>query len=70
MGTMDEASLRALMTEVANGEVAPDQAVHRLRRLPFADLGFRPDRPPIATCARAFPRPSTDRARPPPTVGR
>ncbi len=37
---MDEASLRALMTEVANGEVAPDQAVHRLRRLPFADLGF------------------------------
>ncbi len=37
---MDEAALRALLSDVASGIVAPDAAVARLRRLPFADLGF------------------------------
>jgi NCAIR mutase (PurE)-related protein len=37
---MDEATLRALLDDVRSGAVEPDQAVHRLRRLPFADLGF------------------------------
>ena len=37
---MDEAALRELLDGVRSGEVAPDDAVRRLRRLPFADLGF------------------------------
>ncbi|CAN5718394.1 nickel pincer cofactor biosynthesis protein LarB [soil metagenome] len=37
---MDEAALRELLGDVAGGRVAPDEAVTRLRRLPFADLGF------------------------------
>jgi NCAIR mutase (PurE)-related protein len=37
---MDEAALTALLAGVADGSVGPDEAVHRLRRLPFADLGF------------------------------
>ncbi|QYG93645.1 nickel pincer cofactor biosynthesis protein LarB [Iamia sp. SCSIO 61187] len=37
---MDETALRALVAAVAAGEVGPDEAVSRLRRLPFADLGF------------------------------
>lgn len=37
---MDVSSLRALLREVASGECAPDDAVRRLRRLPYADLGF------------------------------
>ena len=37
---MDEASLRELLEGVATRAVAPDDAVRRLRRLPFADLGF------------------------------
>jgi hypothetical protein len=37
---MDEPALRALVAAVATGEVGPDEAVSRLRRLPFADLGF------------------------------
>lgn len=37
---MDEAGLRALLDGVADGTVAPDAAVARLRRLPYADLGF------------------------------
>src|SRR5688500_8575210 len=37
---MDETALRALVAAVATGEVGPDEAVTRLRRLPFADLGF------------------------------
>jgi len=36
---MDEAALRALIDAVRVGELAPDDAVARLRRLPFADLG-------------------------------
>jgi hypothetical protein len=37
---MDVSSLRTLVEQVASGEVAPDDAVRQLRRLPFADLGF------------------------------
>jgi NCAIR mutase (PurE)-related protein len=37
---MDEPTLRALLHDVATGQVAPDEAVRRLERLPFADLGF------------------------------
>lgn len=36
---MDEASLRALLTDVRDGRLAADDAVRVLRRLPFADLG-------------------------------
>jgi pyridinium-3,5-biscarboxylic acid mononucleotide synthase len=39
-GAVDEAGLRALIAEVRDGTVEPDEAVRRLRRLPFADLGF------------------------------
>jgi NCAIR mutase (PurE)-related protein len=37
---MDEAALRNLLDDVRSGAVSADDAVHRLRRLPFADLGF------------------------------
>lgn len=37
---MDEATLRQLLGDVRSGTLAPDDAVTRLRRLPFADLGF------------------------------
>jgi hypothetical protein len=37
---VDEASLRQLLAQVRDGELAPDDAVARLRRLPWADLGF------------------------------
>ncbi|MCU1463250.1 MAG: mutase (PurE)-related protein [Acidimicrobiales bacterium] len=37
---MDEATLRLLLDDVRSGTLAPDEAVSRLRRLPFADLGF------------------------------
>lgn len=37
---MDEATLRALLSAVAAGQVSPDDALRRLRRLPYADLGF------------------------------
>jgi hypothetical protein len=37
---MDEPALRQLVAEVAAGSCGPDEAVARLRRLPFADLGF------------------------------
>ncbi len=37
---MDELGLQRLMEEVRSGACSPDEAVHRLRRLPFADLGF------------------------------
>ena len=36
---MDEAALRALIDGLGTGAVTPDEAVARLRRLPFADLG-------------------------------
>ncbi|HYI61720.1 MAG TPA: nickel pincer cofactor biosynthesis protein LarB [Acidimicrobiales bacterium] len=37
---MDEGALRDLLVAVRDGEVTADDAVARLRRLPFADLGF------------------------------
>ncbi len=37
---VDEASLRQFLDDVRSGAVSPDDAVIRLRRLPFADLGF------------------------------
>jgi pyridinium-3,5-biscarboxylic acid mononucleotide synthase len=40
VGTVDEPTLRKMLEEVRAGELAPDDAVTRLRRLPFADLGF------------------------------
>ncbi|HEV2361990.1 MAG TPA: nickel pincer cofactor biosynthesis protein LarB [Acidimicrobiales bacterium] len=37
---MDEGDLAALLEDVRSGACAPDEALARLRRLPFADLGF------------------------------
>jgi pyridinium-3,5-biscarboxylic acid mononucleotide synthase len=37
---MDELVLRQLLEDVASGACSPDDAAYRLRRLPFADLGF------------------------------
>lgn len=37
---MDEAAVRRLIEQVQSGLVAPDDAVDRLRHLPYADLGF------------------------------
>jgi NCAIR mutase (PurE)-related protein len=37
---MDELALQRLLDDVRSGARSPDEAVHRLRRLPFADLGF------------------------------
>ena len=37
---MDQAALRTLLEEVRDSQVSPDQAIHRLRHLPFEDLGF------------------------------
>ncbi|MEO6121755.1 MAG: nickel pincer cofactor biosynthesis protein LarB [Acidimicrobiales bacterium] len=37
---MDEATLTRLLNDVRAGEVSADEAVSRLRRLPFADLDF------------------------------
>jgi len=37
---MDDPTLRQLLDDVASGVRSPDDAVARLRRLPFADLGF------------------------------
>ncbi|HVM68109.1 MAG TPA: nickel pincer cofactor biosynthesis protein LarB [Acidimicrobiales bacterium] len=37
---MDDAALHSLLRDVREGTLAPDDAAARLRRLPFADLGF------------------------------
>ncbi len=37
---MDASSLRELVDDVAAGRCSPDDAVRRLRRLPFSNLGF------------------------------
>ena len=37
---MDELTLRRLLDDVRSGALSADEAVARLRRLPFADLGF------------------------------
>lgn len=40
MGAVDEATLRALIDDISAGNVSADDAVARLRRLPFVDLGY------------------------------
>src|SRR5215831_12311989 len=37
---MDSSSLRKLLQQIKNGRLSPDEAVARLRHLPFEDLGF------------------------------
>jgi NCAIR mutase (PurE)-related protein len=37
---MDELLLHQLLVDVSKGDCSPDEAVRRLRHLPFADLGF------------------------------
>jgi hypothetical protein len=37
---MDETAIRQLLDDVRSGALDPDDAVARLRRLPFADIGF------------------------------
>jgi NCAIR mutase (PurE)-related protein len=37
---MDEATIRRLIEQVQSGLLAPEDAVDRLRHLPFADMGF------------------------------
>jgi pyridinium-3,5-biscarboxylic acid mononucleotide synthase len=37
---MDAATLRKLFQQVKSGRISPDEAVSRLRHLPFEDLGF------------------------------
>src|SRR5271168_2001918 len=37
---MDEASLYRLLEDLKAGAVTPDEVVRRVRRLPYADLGF------------------------------
>jgi len=37
---VDADALRGLLFDVASGRVDPDQAVRRLQRLPFADVGL------------------------------
>ena len=37
---MDELTLRRLLDDVRSGTLSPDEAMARLSRLPFADLGF------------------------------
>lgn len=39
MGDVDEAELRALVDSIRDGSTTADEAVARLRRLPFADVG-------------------------------
>jgi pyridinium-3,5-biscarboxylic acid mononucleotide synthase len=39
-GAMDEATIRRLMEQVRSGSVAPEDAVDRLRHLPYVDMGF------------------------------
>ena len=40
MKGVDDTVLATLLADVRSGAVSPDEAVARLRRLPFADLGF------------------------------
>jgi NCAIR mutase (PurE)-related protein len=37
---MDEAALRKLLEDIHRGELSPEEAITRLRHLPFEDLGF------------------------------
>jgi len=40
LSSLDEATIRRLIEQVRSGLVEPDEVVARLRRLPYADLGF------------------------------
>jgi NCAIR mutase (PurE)-related protein len=40
VGAVDDAALRSLLADVQRGTLSPAEAAARLRRLPFADLGF------------------------------
>jgi pyridinium-3,5-biscarboxylic acid mononucleotide synthase len=37
---MDEPTLRMLLEDLRSGVISPDECLRRLRRLPYADLGF------------------------------
>ena len=37
---MNAESIRKLFEEVRKGKISPDEAVNRLRHLPFEDIGF------------------------------
>jgi NCAIR mutase (PurE)-related protein len=37
---MNPGDLKSLLEDVSNGRLRPDDAIERLRRLPYADLGF------------------------------
>ncbi|HET9092590.1 MAG TPA: 1-(5-phosphoribosyl)-5-amino-4-imidazole-carboxylate carboxylase, partial [Acidimicrobiales bacterium] len=37
---MDKLELRCLLDDVTSGAISPDEAVARLHRLPFAELGY------------------------------
>ena len=37
---MDESALRKLLEQVRNSQLSPEEAISRLRHLPFEDLGF------------------------------
>ena len=37
---MDEPALRQIISDLISGSLGPDEAVARLKRIPFADLGF------------------------------
>jgi len=38
--TMDQSTLRKLLEQVRDSQLSPDEAITRLRHLPFEDLGF------------------------------
>ena len=40
MGAVDDAALQSLLADVRDGRLSASDAAARLRRLPFADLGF------------------------------
>jgi NCAIR mutase (PurE)-related protein len=40
VGAVDDAALKSLLADVSRGALSPADAAARLRRLPFADLGF------------------------------
>src|SRR5689334_25259694 len=37
---MDESALRKLLEQVRDSQLSPEEAISRLRHLPFEDLGF------------------------------
>lgn len=66
---MDEPALRKLLEEVRDRQIAPDDAITRLRHLPFEDLGFakidhhrslRIGMPEVIYCASKTPKQVAD----------